>query len=98
MTRNELYELLKKCGWETTPIHAFDKIWGRPFDGVTEKINTTKSVSLTPLIPQTNPAPFVSETDARVTEFKGKMSAISQAHERCLRESFTDSKTPTQPK
>jgi hypothetical protein len=79
MTRNELYELLKKCGWETTPIHTLDKIWGRPFDGVTEEINTAKSDSSTSLIPQTNPAPFVSEADARVAEFKGEMSAISQA-------------------
>jgi hypothetical protein len=38
MTRNELYELLKKCGWETTPIHTLDKIWGQPFEGETEKI------------------------------------------------------------
>jgi hypothetical protein len=40
--------------------------------------------------------PFDGETDARIAEFKGEMSAISQAHEMWLRESFTDSKTPTQ--
>ena len=38
MTRNELYSILRECGWETTPIHTLDKIWGRPFDGITEKI------------------------------------------------------------
>lgn len=38
MTRNELYEILRECGYETTPIHTVDKIWGQPFDGVTEKI------------------------------------------------------------
>ena len=47
MTRDELYKLLRECGWETTPIHTLDKIWGRPFDGETEKINTAKSASLT---------------------------------------------------
>ena len=53
MTRDELYKLLRECGWETTPIHTLDKIWGRPFDGETEKItkrdevNTTKSASST---------------------------------------------------
>ena len=45
MTRNELYELLKKCGWETTPIHTLDKIWGRPFDGETEKIRQVSEES-----------------------------------------------------
>ena len=68
--------------------------------------NTTKSVSPTYSIPQTNPAPFVSEADARVAEFVQQISAISQAHEMWLRESFTDkkpctdrvdSKTPPQP-
>ena len=39
MTRNELYTILQRCGWETTPIHTLDKIWGRAFDGETEKIN-----------------------------------------------------------
>jgi hypothetical protein len=53
MTRNELYTILQRCGWETTPIHTLDKIWGRPFDGETEKINTAKSASLTSEIPQT---------------------------------------------
>ena len=38
MTRNELYTILQRCGWETTPIHTLDKIWGRAFDGETEKI------------------------------------------------------------
>ena len=38
MTRNELYEILRECGYETTPIHTLDKIWGRSFDGETEKI------------------------------------------------------------
>ncbi len=46
MTRNELYELLRKCGWETTPIHTLDKIWGQPFDGVTEKIQSFAEKSL----------------------------------------------------
>ena len=38
MTRNELYTILQRCGWETTPIHTLDKIWGRAFDGETVKI------------------------------------------------------------
>ena len=47
MTRNELYTILQRCGPETTPIHTLNKIWGQPFDGETEKINTTKSASPT---------------------------------------------------
>ena len=38
MTRNELYTILQRCGSETSPIHTLDKIWGRSFDGETEKI------------------------------------------------------------
>ena len=38
MTRNELYTILQRCGSETSPIHTLDKIWGRAFDGETEKI------------------------------------------------------------
>ena len=98
MTRDELYSILEN--YAISAEDAQEKlvlIWGQPFDGETEKINTTKSASPTFAIPQTNPAPFASKTDARIAEFKGKMSAISQAHEMWLRESFTDSKTPTQP-
>ena len=47
MTRNELYELLKKCGRETARIHTLDKIWGQPFDGETEKI-TPQPISTAP--------------------------------------------------
>ena len=38
MTSHELYDLLKKCGWETDPESVFHKIWGESFDGLTEKI------------------------------------------------------------
>ena len=38
MTRNDLYTILQRCGSETSPIHTLDKIWGRAFDGETEKI------------------------------------------------------------
>ena len=38
MTANELYKILQECESHITPLHALDKIWGRPFDGVTEKI------------------------------------------------------------
>ena len=47
MTSHELYDLLKKCGWETDPESVFHEIWGQPFDGETERINTAKSASLT---------------------------------------------------
>lgn len=47
MTRNELYTILQRCGWETTPIDTLNKIWGRSFDGETERTNTTKSASST---------------------------------------------------
>ena len=47
MNRNELYTILQRCGRETTAIHTLDKIWAQAFDGVTEKINTTKSASST---------------------------------------------------
>ena len=96
MTRDQLYQILRNyVGRDAEALHAAGEIWGQPFDGETEKINTTKSVSSTSLIPQTNPAPFVSEADARVAEFKGKMSAISQAHEMWLDESFPDGTTYT---
>jgi hypothetical protein len=95
MTANELYQILQECESHITPLHALDKVWGRPFDGVTEKINTAKFDSSTSAIPQTNPAPFVSEADARVAEFTQQMSAISQAHEMWLDESFPDGTTYT---
>jgi len=107
MTRDELYQILRNyVGRDAEALHAVKEIWGQPFDGETEKINTAKSASSTSEIPQTNPAPFVSEADARVAEFKGKLSAISQAHEMWLHESFPDgttytdrrdSQTPNQP-
>jgi hypothetical protein len=118
MTKKELNDSIVRCIILSDPPYPtvkiaklVDAIWGQPFDGETEKIPTPadmlpKSVSGTSEIPQTNPAPFVSETDVRVAEFKGKMSAISQAHEMWLRESFTDKepcsdridpKTPPQP-
>jgi len=53
MTANELYQILQECESHITPLHALDKVWGRPFDGVTEKINTTKSVSSTSSTPMT---------------------------------------------
>lgn len=40
MTRNELYELLQKCGWGIEDEIDFQEIWGQPFDGVTEEIVT----------------------------------------------------------
>jgi hypothetical protein len=82
MTREELHSILENFAIsEEDAQEKFSLIWGQPFDGETEKINTTKSVSLTSAIPQTNASPFVGETDVRVAEFEGKMSAISQAHE-----------------
>ena len=86
MTANELHSILENFAIsEEDAQEKFALIWGQPFDGETEKIAIRanmlpKSVSGTSLIPQTNPAPFVSETDARIAEFKGEMSAISQAH------------------
>ena len=113
MTKKELHDSIVGCITLSDPPYPTVKIaelaaaiWGQPFDGETEKVNTAKSASVTSEIPQTSPAPFVSETDVRVAEFKGKMSAISQAHEMWLHESFTDretctdsidSKPPTQP-
>ena len=38
MTRNDLYTILQRCGWETTPIDTLNKIWGQSFEGETEKI------------------------------------------------------------
>jgi hypothetical protein len=107
MTRDELYQILRNyVGRDAEALHAVEEIWGQPFDGETEKINSAKSASSTSEIPQTNPAPFVSETAAQVEEFKAKMGAISQAHEMWLHESFPDgttytdrrdSETPNQP-
>lgn len=47
MTGHELYSLLKECGWETDARSVFQKVWGQPFDGETERIDTTKSASPT---------------------------------------------------
>jgi hypothetical protein len=48
---------------------------------------SAKSVSSTSPIPQTNPATFVSESDARVAFFTQQMSALSKAVEIWLRDS-----------
>ena len=45
MTRNELYELLQKCGWGIEDEIDFQEIWGQPFDGETEKIKPTTEES-----------------------------------------------------
>jgi hypothetical protein len=70
MTRAELHDCIVGCitlsdpPYPTVKIEKLvEEIWGQPFDGETEKINTAKSASLTSAIPQTNPAPFVSETE-----------------------------------
>ena len=48
MTNDELYSILKKNrGWETDTETVLKLIWGQPFDGETERINTTKSASST---------------------------------------------------
>ena len=44
MTHDELYSILRYVSHATDSL---DLIWGQPFDGLTEKINTTKSVSST---------------------------------------------------
>ena len=44
MTRDELYDILR---FISSPTESLALIWGQPFDGETEKINTTKSVSST---------------------------------------------------
>jgi hypothetical protein len=96
MTKKELNDCIVMCMTLSDPPYPtvkiaklVDAIWGQPFDGETEKIPNPadmlpKSVSSTSAFPQTNHAPFVSEADARVAAFKGKMSAISQAHEMWL--------------
>jgi TPR repeat protein len=56
MTRDELDEILHQCySVEIFPEDAAELIWGRPFDGETEKINTAKSDSRTSEIAQTSP-------------------------------------------
>ena len=48
MTNDELYSILKKNrGWETDTETVLKLIWGQPFDGETERINTAKSASPT---------------------------------------------------
>ena len=50
MTNDELYSILKKNrGWETDTETVLELIWGQPFEGETERINTTKSASSTSL-------------------------------------------------
>jgi len=50
------------------------------------KSHTAKFTSPTSPIPQTNPSQFVSESDARVAEFREQMGALAQAHEMWLRD------------
>ena len=48
MTRNQLYQILRNyVGRDAEAMHAVGEIWGEPFDGETEKINTAKSASST---------------------------------------------------
>ena len=48
MTNDELYSILRRyLLTDGVAQHALSQIWGQPFDGETEKINTTKSVSPT---------------------------------------------------
>ena len=44
MTRDELYDILRYISHATDSLEL---IWGQPFDGETEKINTAKSASST---------------------------------------------------
>ena len=49
MTREELYDILRRYLLsDGVAQHAMSLIWGQPFDGETEKINTAKSASSTP--------------------------------------------------
>ena len=39
MTRNDLYEIMRNyVGTDAEALHGADAIWGKPFDGETEKI------------------------------------------------------------
>ena len=49
MTNDELYSILRRyLLTDGVAQHALSLIWGQPFDGQTEKINTAKSVSSAP--------------------------------------------------
>jgi hypothetical protein len=78
---------------KTEERDALKIILGEAFDGETEKINTAKSVSLTSLIPQTNPAPQKTEWTRRViadvTTREGDMIRVTSGWE--------NTATPTQP-
>jgi hypothetical protein len=94
MTRDELYQILRNyVGRDAEALHAVGEIWGQPFDGETEKINTTKSASLTSAIPQTNPAPQKTEWARRViadvTTREGKIIRAMSG--------WQNTATPTQP-
>ena len=48
MTNDELYSILRRyLLTDGVAQHALSQIWGQPFDGETERINTAKSASLT---------------------------------------------------
>lgn len=52
MTREELYSTIFEAiiNFDSRRFHGIvDKIWGQPFDGETERINTAKSASSTSL-------------------------------------------------
>ena len=72
MTHDELYQILR---YISHPKDAIELIWGQPFDGETEKINTTKSVSLT--------SPTTEESDQETAEQKLKWLTILLVTESC---------------
>ena len=85
MTRTELYDRITQClpsGYRYEIGQAVEEIWGQPFDGVTERINTAKSAS--PTSPATeeslvaatigNEADFVTKSMTEDEIMAGKMA------------------------
>ena len=83
MTNDELINILRRyLLTDGVAQHALSQIWGQPFEGETERINTTKSASSTSLATEEssvaatigNEADFVTKTMTADEIMAGKMA------------------------
>jgi hypothetical protein len=84
MTRDELLGILVELVLMQNFDNAIPLIWGQPFDGETEKINTAKSVSLT--------SPAAEDSSATLSESFPDGTTYTRSYQ-----VFLPNPTPTQP-
>jgi hypothetical protein len=87
MTRTQLYDRITQCvpaGYRYEIGQAVEEIWGQPFDGETEKINTAKSASST--------SPAAEQSSATLSESFPDGTTYTRSYQ-----VFLPNPTPTQP-